>query len=469
MRYRLGVQIGITLAVNLALLSALGLLLFLQQSRTGLESFLYTPARERVRELGRQVEEEFLEAPPEERTASLARIQEGSGLTLSVYQDTGELIAGPDLGMPPEVTREVTRGADRPRGKRRGPPIFVVKESARDRFWIGYHFPLVLEPGSPPVRHTLAVVSPSLLTVPFFLDWRPWAAGLSLAALVTALCWIPLLRRLTRSIHAVQTASADIAQGKFDVSIPVTGSDELADLAGSVRRMAEQLSRLVHGQQRFLADVAHELCAPLSRIQLSTGILEQTSSPAALQRLERDVAHMSALVGDLLSFTKGAVRQPDLVPLDLPALVERVILQENDNGADVGMDIDPGTTVIADEEYLTRALANLVRNAIRYAGADGPIRIAATGNQITVRDCGPGLPEADHDMIFSPFYRPDAERTPETGGAGLGLAIVKSCVEACGGKVYCRNRKPTGLEVVIEMVSPPNQSPRKTLSPESST
>ncbi len=454
MRYRLGAQIGITLAVNIGLLVALGLLLFLQQTRTGLESFLYAPARERVRELGRQVEEEFLEAPVRERTARLARIQDGSGLTLSVYDDTVRLVAGPDMGMPAEVEREVLRRSDRPRTNRRGrggPPIFVVKEEARDRYWIGYFFPLVLEPGAPPVRHTLAVVSPGLLTVPFFFDWRPWLSGLALASLVTALCWVPLLRRLTRSIHAVRAASAEIAEGRFNVRIPVSGTDEMAELAGSVRLMAGQLSRLVQGQQRFLADVAHELCAPLSRIQLSTGILEQAGSSPALERLGRDVAHMSALVGDLLSFTKGTVRQPELVPLDLAALVEKVIAQENDAGLDVGMEIAAGTTVVADEEYLLRALANLVRNAIRYAGADGPIRVSAVGSQITVRDCGPGLPEADQRMIFSPFYRPDAERTPGIGGAGLGLAIVKSCVEACGGRVSCRNRLPRGFDVVIQL------------------
>lgn len=453
-RYRLGVQIGITVAANLGLLLALGVILFLQQTRTGLESFLYAPARERVRDLGRQVEEEFLESPAAERSARLARIQEGSGLTLSVYEDTGKLVAGPDLGMPAEVEREVRRASDRPRAKRRarsGPPIFVVKDEARDRYWIGYHFPLVLQPGYPPVRHTLAVVSPSLLTAPFFIDWRPWAAGLSLAALVTALCWIPLLGRLTRSIHAVQSASAEIAEGRFDVRIPVSGNDELAGLASSVRRMAEQLSRLVHGQQRFLADVAHELCAPLSRIQLSTGILEHSGSSPALHRLGADVEHMSALVGDLLSFTKGAVRKPDLSPIPLAPLVARVLAQENSAGADVGMDIDPATQVLADPEYLTRALANLVRNAIRYAGPHGPILVTASGNQITVQDSGPGLPEADHAMIFSPFYRPDPERTPGTGGAGLGLAIVKSSVEACGGRVFCRNREPLGFEVVIEL------------------
>jgi two-component system, OmpR family, sensor histidine kinase CpxA len=68
-----------------------------------------------------------------------------------------------------------------------------------------------------------------------------------------------------------------------------------------------------------------------------------------------------------------------------------------------------------------------------------------------VADSGPGLPEAELEQVFTPFYRPDTARTRETGGAGLGLAIVRTCVEACGGTVVCRNRKPAGLEVAIRL------------------
>lgn len=125
-----------------------------------------------------------------------------------------------------------------------------------------------------------------------------------------------------------------------------------------------------------------------------------------------------------------------------------MIAQENDRAATVAMEIPPGTKVIADEEYLTRALANLVRNAIRYASTSGPIRVIAKDHVITVRDSGQGLPEEVLSTVFNPFYRPGAARTPGTGG---GLAIVKSCVDACNGKVYCRNLHPIRFEVVIEL------------------
>jgi two-component system sensor histidine kinase CpxA len=75
---------------------------------------------------------------------------------------------------------------------------------------------------------------------------------------------------------------------------------------------------------------------------------------------------------------------------------------------------------------------------------------------VTVADSGPGLPPDELERIFTPFHRLEASRNREAGGAGLGLAIVKSCVEACGGRVQCRNRKPTGLEVEIRLRSAQN-------------
>jgi two-component system sensor histidine kinase CpxA len=119
------------------------------------------------------------------------------------------------------------------------------------------------------------------------------------------------------------------------------------------------------------------------------------------------------------------------------------------------MDIGEKLEVLANQEYLFRSLANVVRNAIRYAGSFGPIIISAKNGDrdvaITVADNGPGLPESELDRVFKPFYRPEFARQRETGGMGLGLAIVRNCVEACEGRVICRNRDPRGLEVEIRL------------------
>lgn len=117
------------------------------------------------------------------------------------------------------------------------------------------------------------------------------------------------------------------------------------------------------------------------------------------------------------------------------------------------MAIPPATNVIAYEPFLLRAVSNVLRNALRYAGADGPILVAARREAdrvlIILSDNGPGVPEEALEDVFAPFYRPETARTRE----GAGLAIVKSCIEACRVTVTCRNRQPSGLEVTISLIS----------------
>ncbi len=166
---------------------------------------------------------------------------------------------------------------------------------------------------------------------------------------------------------------------------------------------------------------------------------------------------MSALVNELLSFSRAGVLgvNAKLTSVNVAATVTRALDRESRPEVRVESSIDVAIDVLADPEYLFRAVCNLVRNAIRYAGAAGPILISARTTSgrayLTVTDNGPGVPEESLEEIFTPFYRLDSSRDPATGGVGLGLAIVKTCIEACRGTVRCRNRKPSGLEVEIEV------------------
>jgi two-component system sensor histidine kinase CpxA len=109
--------------------------------------------------------------------------------------------------------------------------------------------------------------------------------------------------------------------------------------------------------------------------------------------------------------------------------------------------------VMASAELLTRAVANLLRNAVKYAGKAGPVTVSAKAQdaqvEITVADCGPGVAEEYLDRLFEPFFRPEPSRDSDSGGVGLGLAIVKTCVESCGGTVSARNLRPKGFAVTM--------------------
>ena len=190
------------------------------------------------------------------------------------------------------------------------------------------------------------------------------------------------------------------------------------------------------------------------------GILEDRVKPedkSYLRDLQEEVEFMSGLTTELLTFARAEMR-PDaieLAPLNLRQIVERAVEVEAAGSGDIHIEIDPDLRVRGDEKSLFRAISNLVRNAIRYAGGQGPIKISAQrqGDRIvaTVADSGPGVPEEALERIFTPFFRLESARDRKTGGTGLGLAIARSCVEACGGTVTCSNRKPHGLNVVLTL------------------
>jgi two-component system sensor histidine kinase CpxA len=284
-------------------------------------------------------------------------------------------------------------------------------------------------------------------------------------AAVALLCWWPFVRGVTGSIRQMDHATEQIAQGRFDRHVILERRDELGHLGEQINRMAGRLAGFVKHQKRFLGDIAHELSAPIARIQFALGILEQrVDSPQQthVAALRDEIQEMSALVNELLAFSKAGM-QPDQAPLksvELAPIVARAISHQVPGSGAIQADIPPRLFVMAHEPYLLRAISNLLRNALRYAGEAGPIVVSARAETnaegspvtLTVADCGPGLPEESLDEVFAPFYRPEASRSRDTGGAGLGLAIVKSCVEACRGTVVCRNRKPSGLEVAISLI-----------------
>jgi two-component system sensor histidine kinase CpxA len=294
----------------------------------------------------------------------------------------------------------------------------------------------------------------------------PQADALVLAAggamVLSILFWLPFAFALTRQLQRMAAATSKIAGGNFDLRLSPTRDAEFEEIAQSVNTMASQLHALVRGQKRFLGDVAHELCSPVSRMQAALALLEDGAKDAETSRyltvLREELDDMSGLIGELLQFSKaGSPREIALQTVSLASLVARVVAREA-AGVTVKCDIPDTLTVQTEPALLSRALGNVLRNAIRYAGGAGPIIVSAAPEQggiaLVVADSGRGVPSESLPRLFDAFYRPDPARERESGGTGLGLAIVKTCVEACGGRVAARNRLSSGLEVVFALPGP---------------
>lgn len=340
-------------------------------------------------------------------------------------------------------------------------PVFLLRGDAGSGYWAGIDLPLFQSRRAQPLHGLLILRSPDLSARGLFFDLKPWILG-GLAVLgISLVLWAPFFFGITRYVSRLSRATEAIADGKFDVDLGSPRLDELGSLGVSIETMASRLDRLVRGQKRFLGDVAHELCSPLARIQTGLGVLEYGLQPNQLERLasiDEDVGELSRLVSELLAFTKastapGSVR---LEAVEVMGIIEEAISRECP-GQSIQTEISPGLAVKADRNLLSRAVANVLRNARRHGGDGCTVRITATSQgakvELRIADDGPGVEPADLPRLFEPFYRPDAARTREAGGSGLGLAIVRSAVESCGGTVRAEAVLPRGLALVFRLQS----------------
>jgi two-component system sensor histidine kinase CpxA len=268
-------------------------------------------------------------------------------------------------------------------------------------------------------------------------------------------------------IKALQESTRRLAGGDLDARAHARACarvDEIGALARDFNHMADELKANIAARELLLRDVSHELRSPLARIRIALGLAERgTSTPAQhhqqLKRIERDVERMDVLIGEMMRLTRlsGAAPPTTTLRLDLALLVEAVVedarLEAAADGKTVRCAAGSSLFVDGDAELLRRAIENVVRNAVRFAPAGGVIEIetAREGDAavVRVRDGGPGVPDAELERIFEPFYRVAEARDRDSGGAGLGLAITARVMALHGGAARARNRPGGGLEVEL--------------------
>ncbi len=425
--------------------------------------------------------------PREDWPDILARYSDGYGVDLHLALIEGGEQTGLSGQLPPQVREEIQKiikrdlpppsprfpprhppqsGPQHPpppprQGPRKGlppPPSFWTHTANPSRYWMGIHIHLVSERRHLPRSAVLVAASDSITGRGLFFNPWPWVVIATTVIVISVLLWLPLVRSLTRPISRMKKATEQIAQGRFDIRLDEKRRDEIGQLAKAVNEMAAKLDGLVRGQKRFLGDVAHELASPIARMQLGLSILERKiddKDKPGLQDVVEEVEHMSNLVNELLSFTRAEMNpaKVKLRNVALKPIAQRVIQRESPDPIDVRVLMDKNLEVYADPDLMTRALANLLRNAARYAGQAGPIEITGRkqGDEVIVEvlDSGPGVPPDVLGQLFEPFFRPESARGRETGGVGLGLSIVKTCIQTCQGSVSCRNLDPKGFAVTM--------------------
>jgi signal transduction histidine kinase len=266
-----------------------------------------------------------------------------------------------------------------------------------------------------------------------------------------------IARRLTRRLETLEEGVTGLGAGRLATRVPVEGHDEIARLAERFNVAAERIERLVEAQRRVLLSASHELRSPLARVRMALELIRDQGGAEVAARVAdavTDVDELDALVGDLLLAGRieaehqlTAMSSVDLAPL----------LGEEGGRAGARLALAP-CVVTGDPRLLRRLIRNLLDNAVRHGGGDveagvGPIE--GGGARLWVADRGPGIPAADRERIFEPFYR-GARAPADASGVGLGLALVRQIAERHGGGAVCREREGGGtlFEVTLPAAPP---------------
>lgn len=263
-------------------------------------------------------------------------------------------------------------------------------------------------------------------------------------ALAVALGSYPVVKRLTRRLEGLQRGVERLGAGDLRARVDESGSDEVAYLAQRFNRAANQIEALVQSQKSLLANASHELRSPLARIRMGLELIETAPSPQLKAELARSIGELDALIDEILLASRlEAGRDVGVSKTERVDLL--AIAAEEAARAEVPLQWQGGDAAQAqihgDARLLRRLLRNLLENAVRYGGSGVEITLTAQDGSLQVRvlDRGPGVPQAERERVFEPFYR-SSSASEASGGVGLGLALVRSIAQQHGGSVRCLPR-----------------------------
>jgi two-component system, OmpR family, sensor kinase len=289
---------------------------------------------------------------------------------------------------------------------------------------------------------------------------------LGIALVVSALTSWWLAEHLTAPIRRIQEGARALASENLDVRVSAGlegRKDELAVLARDFDAMADQLRQHRVATTQLLRDISHELRSPLARMRVALGLARQPSADFQRQvdRLEGEIERLDAMISQVLKLARlqSTHALPERESFDLDEVIEEVVRDANFEGAAKHCRINlKGAThavLLGNRELLRSAVENVLRNAVRYSPEQRPVDVliarSNSGVEILIRDRGPGVPKADLERIFEPFYRVAESRDRDSGGEGIGLAITSRVMKAHGGAATAVNPADGGFEVRLSL------------------
>jgi two-component system sensor histidine kinase MprB len=284
--------------------------------------------------------------------------------------------------------------------------------------------------------------------------------GIALAALLGRLvagAAVAPIKRLTQATEHV-TRTQDLSN-----RIQAAGIDEIGRLAESFNAMLDALESSmsaldasVHAQRQLVADASHELRTPVTSLRTNIEILGQEPNMPVEERqrilddVVEQIEELTLMMNDLIELGRGEQPRGGSEDVRLDLIVEEAVERARRHSPDTPFDVELHQVVLTGEPgRLARAINNLLDNAVNYSPPGSPVEIAVHGDELTVRDHGPGISTADLPHVFDRFYRgAEARGRP---GSGLGLAIVRQVAEQHGGRVSAQVASGGGTLMLLRL------------------
>lgn len=257
------------------------------------------------------------------------------------------------------------------------------------------------------------------------------------------------IHRFTSPIQKIKLSAESLGIDLEKKPFAVYGPKVVREMSHALNQMQNRILQLVRNRTQLLAAISHDLRTPIMRAQLRTQFIEDSNYK---EQLIDDLREMEKMISETLLFASEDLNQEEKKDIDLVSLIGLICDDAVDMGSEVAFHISSHRIKFSGRPIaLKRAFTNLINNAIRYAGNAVVILKQNTKNIfIIVEDNGPGIPEADMEKVFEPFYRSEQSRSKESGGVGLGLSVTKEIILGHQGTIKLTNKKTGGLKVVVK-------------------
>jgi signal transduction histidine kinase len=265
-----------------------------------------------------------------------------------------------------------------------------------------------------------------------------------------ALAALIAVRRETRPLSDLAAAIERFGEAVEAEPIPERGAPDVRTLIRAVNAMQARIAQLLKSRTLVLGAISHDLRTYVTRLRLRLEFLPRNEQ---YLKAASELEGMQSLMDDALAFARACFAKAPDDPVDLASVVRTEYEARKAENAKVTLTGACERIVVCGSSAgFARVLSNLVANALRYGGrADICLHADKEFAEICVEDRGPGIPPSERERVFEPFYRLEASRNRESGGAGLGLTIVRQIVESHHGNVAIEDREGGGARLRIRL------------------